>query len=157
MHYTWVLSVNFSLDLQCSLSSIALMKEKIQTCTVLCVCIYEVTDGLVVRTGVSVTWNVLPWSGGHEFEPRSGRTLGAWYFCPKSYLNKNCNRYRTFEFKVCACNITFVFTMYEYCLRVNGYIEAYDQRFFDIYTTDSRMFNWLFYSIVVLLYCMCSG
>ena len=47
----------------------------------------EVTDGLVVRAGVSVTWNVLSWSGGHEFEPRSGRTWGAWYFCPKSYLN----------------------------------------------------------------------
>ena len=37
---------------------------------------------------VSVTWNVLSWAGGHEFEPRSGRTWGAWYFCPKSYLNQ---------------------------------------------------------------------
>ena len=33
--------------------------------------VYEVTDGQVVRAGVSVTWNVLSWSGGHEFEPRS--------------------------------------------------------------------------------------
>ena len=49
----------------------------------------EATDGQVVRAGVSVTWNVLSWSGGHEFEPRSGRTWGAWYFCPKSYLNQN--------------------------------------------------------------------
>ena len=47
------------------------------------------TDGQVVRAGVSVTWNVLSWSGGHEFEPRSDRTWGAWYFCPKSYLNQN--------------------------------------------------------------------
>ena len=46
----------------------------------------EVTDGLVVITGVSVTWNVLSWSGGHEFKPQSGWTWGAWYFCPKSYL-----------------------------------------------------------------------
>ena len=29
-----------------------------------------VTDGLVVRVAVSVTWNVLSWSGGCEFEPR---------------------------------------------------------------------------------------
>ena len=34
----------------------------------------QITDGLVVRAGVSVTWTVLSWSGGHEFEPRSGRT-----------------------------------------------------------------------------------
>ena len=31
----------------------------------------------LIRTGASVTWNVLSWSGGHEFKPR-----GAWYFCP---------------------------------------------------------------------------
>ena len=38
----------------------------------------EVSDGRVVRAGVSVIWNhVLPWSGGHEFEPWSGRTWGA--------------------------------------------------------------------------------
>ena len=37
----------------------------------------RVTDGLVVREGVSVTWSVLSWSGGHEFEPWSGRTWGA--------------------------------------------------------------------------------
>ena len=48
-----------------------------------------VTDGQVVRAGVSVTWYVLSWAGGHEFEPRSGQTWGAWYFCPKSYLNQN--------------------------------------------------------------------
>ena len=51
--------------------------------------ITEVTDGRVVRAGVSVTWTVLTWSGGHEFEPRSGWTWYAWYFCPKSYLNQN--------------------------------------------------------------------
>ena len=28
----------------------------------------EFTDGRVVRAGVSVTWTVLSWSGGHEFE-----------------------------------------------------------------------------------------
>ena len=46
---------------------------------------YKVTDGLVVIAGVSVTWNVLSWSGGHEFKPRLGWIWGAWYFCPKSY------------------------------------------------------------------------
>ena len=30
--------------------------------------IIEVTDGRVVRAGVSETWNVLSWSGGHEYE-----------------------------------------------------------------------------------------
>ena len=49
-------------------------------------CLSEVTDCQVVRASVSVTWNVLLWSGGHEFESRSGQTWGAWYFCPKSYL-----------------------------------------------------------------------
>ena len=49
----------------------------------------EITDGQVVRAGVSVTWNVLSWSWGHEFEPWSGRTWCAWYFCPKLYLNQN--------------------------------------------------------------------
>ena len=47
-----------------------------------------ITDGLVVRADVSVTWSVLSWSGVHAFEPWSGRTWGAWYFCPKSYLNQ---------------------------------------------------------------------
>ena len=47
-----------------------------------------ITDGLVVRAGDSGSWNVLSWSGGHEFEPQSGRTWGAWYFCRKSYLNQ---------------------------------------------------------------------
>ena len=27
-------------------------------------------------------------SGSREFEPRSGRTWSAWYFCPKSYSNQ---------------------------------------------------------------------
>ena len=44
-------------------------------------CLCEVTDGLV-------TWNVLSWSGGHEFKRQPGWTWGAWYFCPKSYLNQ---------------------------------------------------------------------
>ena len=30
--------------------------------------LFKVTDGQVVRTGSSVTWNVLSWSGGHGFE-----------------------------------------------------------------------------------------
>ena len=30
-----------------------------------------ITDGRVVRMDPSVTWNVLPWSEGHGFEPRS--------------------------------------------------------------------------------------
>ena len=45
----------------------------------------------MVRAGVSVTWNVLSWSGGHEFEPRSGWTWDALYFCLKSYLNQKYN------------------------------------------------------------------
>ena len=51
----------------------------------------EVTDGQVVRASISVTWNVLSWSIGQAFEPQSGRTWGAWYLCPKSYLNQNIN------------------------------------------------------------------
>ena len=34
----------------------------------------KVTDGQVVRAGVSATWIVLLWSEGHKFEPQSGRT-----------------------------------------------------------------------------------
>ena len=49
----------------------------------------RVTDGRVVSAGISVTWNVLSWSGGHEFEPQLRWTWGAWYFCPKSYLNQH--------------------------------------------------------------------
>ena len=45
----------------------------------------EVTDGWVVIVGISATWNVLPWSGGHEFEPWLDRTWDAWYFCPRSH------------------------------------------------------------------------
>ena len=37
----------------------------------------EVTDGQVVRQGVSVTRNVLSWSQGHEFEAQSVQTWGA--------------------------------------------------------------------------------
>ena len=47
--------------------------------------------------GVSVTWNVLSWSGGHEFKPQLGWTWGAWYFCPKSYLNQTYIWYKTIE------------------------------------------------------------
>ena len=49
----------------------------------------EVIDGLVVRAGVSVTCNVLSWSGGHEFEPWLGWTWGAWYFCRSHTWTKN--------------------------------------------------------------------
>ena len=37
----------------------------------------EVPNGLVVRAGILETWNVLSWSGGHEFEPQLSRTWGA--------------------------------------------------------------------------------
>ena len=37
----------------------------------------RVTDGRVIRAGVSVTWNVLSWSEGHEFELQLGQTWGA--------------------------------------------------------------------------------
>ena len=51
-------------------------------------------------------WNVLSWSGGHEFKPKSGWTWGAWYFCLKLYLNQKytvlmqsvCLHCRLFEF-----------------------------------------------------------
>ena len=36
----------------------------------------------MVRAGISATWNILPWSGSHEFEPQPDRTWDAWYFCP---------------------------------------------------------------------------
>ena len=43
--------------------------------------VLEVTDGKVVRAGVSVKRNLLSWSAGHELEPQSNRTWGVWYFC----------------------------------------------------------------------------
>ena len=52
---------------------------------------WEITDGWVVRAGVSVTGNVLSWSGGHEFEPDQVELGG----CSTSvlsrtvYLNQN--------------------------------------------------------------------
>ena len=66
------------------------------------------TDGLVVRAGVSVTWNVLSWSGGHEFEPWSGRTWGAWYFCRKSYLNQiyNQSKFNSIYLQNCSIRIS---------------------------------------------------
>ena len=48
----------------------------------------EVTDGRVVRKGISVTRNVFSWSGGYEFEPWSDQMRDVLYFCPKSYLNQ---------------------------------------------------------------------
>ena len=62
------------------------------------VCVWkEVTDGLLVRAGVSVTWTVLSWSEGHEFEPQSGQTWDAWYFCTKSYLNQKILTYSLYH------------------------------------------------------------
>ena len=55
-----------------------------------------------VYSAYKVTWNVLSWSGGHEFKPWLGQTLGAWYFCPKSYLNQNI--------RITLHNWTFTFT-----------------------------------------------
>ena len=49
----------------------------------------HVTNGRVVRAGVSVAWNVLLWSEGHGFEPQSGRTWDAWYFCLSRTLTKD--------------------------------------------------------------------
>ena len=43
---------------------------------------FRVIEGAqVVREGISMTWNVLSWSGGHEFKPRFCLTWGALYFC----------------------------------------------------------------------------
>ena len=108
-YYIYVMSANFSASLwrthECFVFSILYLiktkQKKLQFIQVnmdqslLNCSVYKVPDGRVVRAGVwdhvSVTWNVLSWSRGHEFEPRSGRTCGAWYFCPKSYLNQNIN------------------------------------------------------------------
>ena len=75
----------------------------------------EVTDGLVVRASILVTWTVLSWSGGHEFEPRSGRTWGAWYFCPKLYLNQNSYQvpiYQYNSFWILSCLLTVTWSQY---------------------------------------------
>ena len=53
----------------------------------------EVTDGRVVRTGISVTWNVPSWSGGHEFKPPDGSNLGCVVLLFKLYLNQKYIRY----------------------------------------------------------------
>ena len=42
-----------------------------------------------VCVGVSVTWNVVSWSGGHEFEPWLGQTWGPWNFCLSCTWTKN--------------------------------------------------------------------
>ena len=49
---------------------------------------FKVTDGRVVRASVSVTWNMLSWSGGHVFKLQSGQIWGAYYFLSKLCLNK---------------------------------------------------------------------
>ena len=51
----------------------------------------EVTDGRVVRAGVSVTWSELSWSGGHEFELRSGQTWGCVVLLSCRTRTKNTN------------------------------------------------------------------
>ena len=57
----------------------------------------KVTDGCVFRTGVSVTWSRLSWSGGHEFKVGSNLDcmvllsmlyLNQKYFVIKSYLDR---------------------------------------------------------------------
>ena len=63
-------------------------------CHIITLQTYEITDGQVVRAGVSVTWNVLSWSGGHE---RTPLRLNLWWvvlFCPKSYLNQKLKYYQ---------------------------------------------------------------
>ena len=42
------------------------------------ICMAKVSDVQVDRAGVSVTWNVLSWSGVHEFEPQSDWTWDMW-------------------------------------------------------------------------------
>ena len=62
----------YSHDLEVMSSDPGLVKLGVRSTSLL-----ELTDGQVVRAGISVIWNVLSWSGGHEFEPRLGQTLGA--------------------------------------------------------------------------------
>ena len=51
-----------------------------------------------------VTWNVLSQSEGHEFKPRSGRTWGAWYFCPNVVLEpKRSLAHSSFEWFYIFC------------------------------------------------------
>ena len=64
----------------------------------------EVTDGRVVRAGVSVTWNVLSWSGGHEFKPRSGST----WVCSTSVLIKSYSN-QSIWFSSITCLLTFMY------------------------------------------------
>ena len=68
----------------------------------------KVTDGQVDKTGFSATSDVLSWSSGYGFEPKSGWTWGAWYFCP------NCHIW-TLQ-KYCAFNF-----LYAWCMRRNAF------------------------------------
>ena len=53
----------------------------------------NITDGQVVRAGVSVTCNVLSWSEGHEFDPPVRWNLGCVVLLSKSYLIQKLVRY----------------------------------------------------------------
>ena len=64
----------------------------------------DVTDGQVVRAGVSVTRNVMSCSGGHEFESRSGRTWDALYFCPKLRVLE-LKKIFLFKYKMAKANL----------------------------------------------------
>ena len=99
-----------------------------------------VTDGQVVRAGVSVTWNVLSWSGGHEFEPWLGRTWGALYFCPKSYLNQNI-----FYFKPQSDSLLFKLLWTGcFCIIVDKSTTLFTQTVCDISSSHHYIKDWLY-------------
>ena len=84
----------------------------------------EITDGKVVRVGVSVTWNVLSWSGGHEFAPGLVElgVLGSSVLSPTwikinicwhatrqlcRLCHTTCDSYLTVHFNLCYCMLYF--------------------------------------------------
>ena len=49
-----------------------------------------VRDSTVVRTSISETWNIMSWSEGHGFEPRSSWTWGELCFYHSTLFSLHC-------------------------------------------------------------------
>ena len=134
-------------DLLCLLPS-SNFQEKLSDNIFINVC--DVTDGLVVRAGVSVTWTVLSLSGSHEFEPQSGITWGTgtsvlsrtWikniffclFVCPLICYHSFLNTIKYFFHDFFSSNI------YLYCISSWLYLH---------FGTNLSKFNWL-YNMYVL-------